>query len=309
MNEALEQLRAEATAAFGVAVRFDEPMREQTLYRIGGPADLFVIARDVELLRRAVAFAVEQALPLFVIGHGSNLLVPGGGLRGLVVRVELRAWRVEGTALAAGAGLGLGQAAQVALDHSLTGLEFGVGIPGTVGGALVMNAGCHGSETGPLVEQVELVDPDGTLRTLGRDECEFGYRTSNLPGRAAAIVGATLRLQPGDRSAIEQRMGEFRAWRADTQPHARPNAGCVFRNPPGDSAGRLIDAAGCKGVRVGGAEVSTVHANFIVNRGDASYGDVTALIEVVRDRVEAKFGVRLKLELVDLGTPREGAVH
>ncbi len=309
MKLALDQLRTEATAAFGDAVRFDEPMRGQTLYRIGGPADVFVIARAVDLLRRAAVFAAERALPLFVIGHGSNLLVPGDGLRGVVVRVEIRTVHVDGTALVAGAGLALGQAAQVALDHSLTGLEFGVGIPGTVGGALVMNAGCHGSETGALVEQVELVEPDGALRTLRRDECEFGYRTSNLPGRAAAIAGATFRLEHADPAEIDQRMGEFRAWRAETQPHARPNAGCVFKNPPGDSAGRLIDAAGCKGVHVGAAEVSTVHANFIVNRGDATYGDVTALIELVRDRVEAKFGVRLALELIDLGTPREGALH
>jgi UDP-N-acetylmuramate dehydrogenase len=309
VRAALETLRAEAAAAFGDAARLDEPMRDHTRYRIGGPADVFVRASSVELLRTAVEFARRYDAPLFVIGHGSNLLVPDEGLRGLVARVEVRTLRVEGTALIAGAGLPLPQAAGAAHEHALTGLEFAVGIPGTVGGALVMNAGCRGSEIGPLVEGAEVVEGDGTLRTLERGECRFGYRSSNLPGEAAAIAGATLRLAHGDRADIERRMDEHRAWRAKAQPHEHPSAGSVFKNPPGDAAGRLIEAAGCKGLRLGGAEVSSVHANFIVNRGDATYADIKALIAAVRERVEAHCGVALELELVDLGDIKEGAAH
>jgi UDP-N-acetylmuramate dehydrogenase len=308
-----DDIRTGAAAAFGDAVVFDERMSAHTLYRIGGPAGLFVTASSTAVLQRAVAFAREHGLPLAVIGHGSNLLVPDDGVRGLVVRVEIKTARVDGTALVAGAGLPLAQAARLALEHALTGLEFTVGIPGTVGGAVVMNAGCHGAEIGALVEQVELVASDGSMRTVARGACAFGYRTSAVPSLGAAVAAATLRLAPGDPAEIEQRMGEFRAWRAEAQPHGRPNAGSVFKNPPGEAAGRLIDQAGCKGLRVGGAEVSTVHANFIVNRDRATYADVKALIETVRERVEATFGVALELELVDLGrtasTRSEGAPH
>ncbi len=309
MRATLEALRTEASAAFGEAVRFDEPMNRHALYRIGGPADLFVHASSVQLLRAAVTFAARYDLPLFVIGLGSNLLVPDEGLRGLVVRADIRTLRVEGTALVAGAGLPLPQAASAAHEHSLSGLEFCIGIPGSIGGALVMNAGCRGSEIGALVERVEIVERDGTLRTLERDECAFGYRSSSLRSRAGAIAGATLRLEPSDPAAIEQRMAEHRAWRAEAQPLEHPSAGSVFKNPLGDTAGRLIDAAGCKGLHAGAAEVSTVHANFIVNRGDATYAHVKALIEIVRERVEAQFGVPLELELVDLGDPGRGAAQ
>lgn len=313
MTEPLDSIRADATATFGEAVAFNERLSGHTLYRIGGPADLFLAADSTAVLQRAVAFAREPDLPLVVIGHGSNLLVPDDGVRGLVVRVEIKTARVDGTALTAGAGLPLSHAARLAHEHALAGLEFSVGIPGTVGGAIVMNAGCHDAEIGALVEQVELVAADGSLRTVGPGECAFGYRTSALPSLGVAVVAATLRLAPGDPAEIERRMGEHRAWRAEAQPHGRPNAGSVFKNPPGDAAGRLIDAAGCKGLRVGDAEVSTVHANFIVNRDKATYADVTALIAAVRERVEAKFGVTLELELVDLGrtvsTSSEGAPH
>ena len=309
MKARLEHLHAPATAAFGEAVSFDEPMARHTLYKIGGPADVFVHATRLGLLRSAVQFAAEHALALHVIGHGSNLLVPDDGVRGLVVRAALTTAHVEGTALTVGAGVALPQAAALAAKHALGGLEFAVGIPGTVGGALVMNAGCHGREIGELVEQVDVVARDGEVRTLARDECRFAYRTSNLREQGVAIAGATLRLVPDDAAAIEQRMGEHRAWRADTQPHGRPNAGCVFKNPPGDAAGRLIDKAGCKGLGVGGAEVSTVHANFIINRDGATYADVTRLIETVRERVAAQFGIRLELELIILGADTEGTAH
>lgn len=302
MRDGSEELRAEAAAVFGEAARFDEPMARHTLYRIGGPVDVFVHATSQALLQAAPVFAATHALPLFVIGLGSNLLVPDGGLYGVVVKVEIETIRVEGAALAAGAGLPLGQAARAALEHALSGLEFCVGIPGSMGGALVMNAGCRGREIGALVERVEVVERDGTLRTIEREECAFSYRSSNLHTFGVAVAGATLRLEPDDAAAIERRMDEHRMWRMSTQPLGLPNAGSVFKNPPGDAAGRLIDAAGCKGLRVGAAEVSDAHANFIVNRGGATCADVSALIETMRTRVEQQFGVPLELELVDLGT-------
>jgi len=303
------ELQAEARAVFGEAARFGEPMARYTLYRIGGPAALFVHATSRALLQAAPVFAAKHELPLFVIGLGSNLLVPDGGLDGVVVRVEIETLRVEGAALAAGAGVPLGQAARAALEHTLSGLEFCVGIPGSMGGALVMNAGCRGCEIGTLVEQVEVVGWDGTLRTVGREACAFSYRSSDLHALGAAVAGATLRLEPDDAAAIERRMDEHRMWRMSTQPLGLPNAGSVFKNPPGDAAGRLIDAAGCKGLRVGGAEVSDAHANFIVNRGGATCADVSALIETMRARVEQQFGVPLELELVDLGAGGKGATR
>ena len=306
MRATLDQLHAKAAGAFGEAARFDEPMAAHTRYQIGGPAGCFVEAASVAMLQAAMTFASENELPLTVIGAGSNLLVPGEGLRGLVVKVDIRTARVEGTALTAGAGLALARAAAVAHEHGLRGLEFGAGIPGSVGGALAMNAGCWGTEIGPLVEQVQVVERSGALRTLGRDECEFAYRSSNLRTLGAAIAEATLKLEPGVPAEIEHLMAEHRAWRATAHPLEHPNAGSVFKNPPDDTAGRLIETAGCKGMRVGAAEVSAKHANFIVNLGGATYADVTGLITLVRARVESQFGVTLELELIDLGTQREG---
>ena len=306
MRATLEARRTEAAAVLGDAVRFDEPMSPHTAYRIGGPAELFVRVSSVPLLQAALAFAARYDLPRFVIGLGTNLLVPDEGLRGLVIKIDINSLRADGAALIVGAGLPLPLAARAAHEHALAGLEFAVGIPGTLGGALIMNAGCRGREIGPLVEQVEVIERDGALRTLERDACTFGYRSSNLRTLAAAVVGATLRLEPDDPAAIARRMKENLAWRTQAQPLQRPNAGSVFKNPPGDAAGRLIEAAGCKGLRAGDAEVSTVHANFIVNHGGATYADVRALIDTVRARVEARLGVPLELELIDLGHLGEG---
>ena len=309
MRVAAEELQSKATAALGEAVRFDEPMSGHTLYRIGGPADVFAQASSVELLQKAMAFAPESGLPVLTIGAGSNLLVPDDGLRAIVVKVDIRTVRVEETALTVGAGLPVAQAAEAAREHALSGLEFCAGIPGTVGGALAMNAGCFGVEIGPLVEHVELVEPGGALRTLGRAECAFAYRSSSLRARGGAIAGATLRLERGDPAEIARRMAEHRAWRAKAHPLEHPSAGSVFKNPPGDKAGRLIEAAGCKGLRASDAEVSPKHANFIVNLGGATYADVRTLIETVRARVEAHSGARLELELIDLGAAVEGAAR
>jgi UDP-N-acetylmuramate dehydrogenase len=309
VRPAVGALQAKAAAALGEGVRFDEPMSRHTMYGIGGPADAFVQATSVEQLEQAMAFASEADIAAVVIGAGSNLLVPDEGLRALVIKVDVRTVRVEGTALTAGAGLPVGQAAETARAHALAGLEFCAGIPGSVGGALAMNAGCFGTEIGSLVEQVEVVGPDGARRTLGRDECEFAYRSSSLRARGGAIAGATLRLAPGDPAEIGRRMAEHRAWRANAHPLDHPSAGSVFKNPPGDKAGRLIEAAGCKGLQVGGAQVSPKHANFIVNLGGATYADVKALIETVRGRVEAQFGVPLELELIDLGGCGQGAAR
>jgi UDP-N-acetylmuramate dehydrogenase len=309
VRPAAEALQARAAAALGDAVRFDEPMSRHTAYRIGGPADAFLQAGSVELLAQAMAFASDAALIPIVVGAGSNLLVPDEGLHALVVKVDVRTVRVEGAALTAGAGVPVAQAAETARAHALAGLEFCAGIPGSVGGALAMNAGCFGTEIGSLVEQVEVVEPDGTRRTLGRDDCEFAYRSSSLRGRGGAIAAATLRLAPGDAAEIGRRMAEHRAWRAKAHPLEHPSAGSVFKNPPGDAAGRLIEAAGCKGLQVGGAQVSPKHANFIVNLGGATYADVKALIEAVRARVETQFGVALELELIDLGGCAQGAAR
>jgi UDP-N-acetylmuramate dehydrogenase len=247
-----------------------------------------------------VAQARRARVPLFVVG-GTNLLIRDGGIRGIVVNLSrLRAIREEsGAVIYAEGGVGMPTLIGYAIRRSLAGLEWAAGIPGTVGGCLMMNAGTRLGEMKDSVKAVRLVSMEGKIRDLPAAAIRFDYRRAHLP--KGIVVGVWLQLQPGIRSEIAKTVKDYLHYRKDTQPLAMPSAGCVFKNPPQDSAGRLLEAAGLKGMRIGDAEVSTKHGNFIVNRGHASAADVMSLIHKVRRLIKQKAGVRLDLELKIVG--------
>jgi UDP-N-acetylmuramate dehydrogenase len=289
-----------AVAGLRGTVRFHAPLKDYTSFHIGGPADVLVEPADVDDVVRLVRQAREQKLPVFVVG-GTNLLIRDQGIRGVVVSLaKLRGIREEpGAVLYAEGGVGMPTLIGYAIRRSLAGLEWAAGIPGTVAGCVVMNAGTRLGEMKDAVKAVRIVTPAGEVIERSAGDIEFGYRRAALP--AGIVVGVWLQLKPGVRSDIEKVVKDYLRYRRDTQPLTLPSAGCVFKNPPNDSAGRLVESAGLKGARVGDAQVSEKHANFIVNRGNASAKDVLALIQKVRGQVARKTGVKLDLELKVVG--------
>ncbi len=292
--------------SFGERVRFDEPLSRHTSFRIGGPADVWVEVADVEEIRRVQAVAAAADLPLFVLGGGTNILVSDRGVRAIVVHLgrplACLDWRANGSGLhvRAGAALPLKRLVTEAIARDLTGLEFAEGIPGTVGGGLLMNAGAFGGEMGNVVEYVDGVDAYGELQRFPRSALRFGYRRFDLPP-GFIVTRLEFLLQPGDRVAIHAKRDDAKRRRAAHQPLGYPNAGSIFKNPPGEYAGRLIEAVGMKGQRHGGAMISDQHANFIVNAGGATAADVHALmIDAARRIWEAK-GIRLEPEIKLVG--------
>jgi UDP-N-acetylmuramate dehydrogenase len=281
-------------------VSFQAPLREYTSFKIGGPADVVVEPADIEDVCLVVQQARARKIPLFVVG-GTNLLIRDGGIRGIVVSlVRLRAIKEEpGNVLYAEGGVGMPTLIGYAIRHSLAGLEWAAGIPGTVAGCVVMNAGTKLGEMKDAVKAVRMVNLKGQIVDLEADQIPFEYRRALLP--RGIVVGVWLQLKRGVRSEIEKVVKDYLHYRRDTQPLAMPSAGCVFKNPPNDSAGRLIEVVGLKGARVGDAEVSTKHANFMVNRGQARAADVIALIGKVRRAIRRRAGVRLDLELKIVG--------
>jgi UDP-N-acetylmuramate dehydrogenase len=290
-------------AALGSRLRVDHPIAPLTTFRIGGPAALFVEAdEDTDLAAVADATAATT-VPVTVIGKGSNVLVSDDGFPGIVVRLG-RGYRWaarDGDVVTAGGSMPLPALAGVALRHGLAGLEFGVAIPATVGGAVRMNAGAHDRSMSEVLEEVDVFSlPEVARRSVPADEAGFAYRRSALP-EGAIVVGARARLRPGEDREIRAAMDEAREWRRRTQPLAEPNCGSVFKNPDGDHAARLVEAVGAKGMRVGGAEVSRKHANFIVAGSGATATDVWALIERVRALVADATGIRLETEVQVIG--------
>jgi UDP-N-acetylmuramate dehydrogenase len=298
-------LAADLHAETGLRGRLAESMAPHTTMRVGGPADLLVEARSTAALAAALAFARRRGVAWLVIGRGSDLVVSDAGIRGMVVVNHATDVRIEGERLIAAAGTPLAKAATVAGSAGLSGLEFGLAIPGSVGGAVWANAGAHGSDVATVIESAELLRSDGEVVTVPPAELGLSYRDSRLKrshGDASDVVlSATFRLSPLAPEAIGAHLDEIRQWRREHQPLTQPSAGSIFRNPEGDSAGRLIDAAGLKGAREGGAMVSPRHANFIVNAGSATAADVRSLAEKVRGTVEARFGVRLVFEVEFVG--------
>jgi UDP-N-acetylmuramate dehydrogenase len=291
-------------------VRQHEPMSRHTTMKAGGEADLLVVPKDVGELRRTVLAAHRAGLPVIVLG-GSNIIVRDGGIAGVVVKLSrLNRIRFIGRdCLEAEAGVLLPRLARAAARAGLSGLEFAIGIPGTVGGSIVMNAGTREGELAPRVEAVTMMRLDGELVTLERDTLHFRYRRAELP--QGCVVSARFALKPAPAAEIETTMKRMLGVRTATQPLHSPSAGCVFKNPPGDSAGRLIEAAGLKGYRIGDAQVSERHANFIINRGHARAHDILMLIRHVGRQVERQFGVTLELEVKIIGRSArpKGAPH
>lgn len=284
-------------------VRLDEPMAKHTTFRIGGPADAMVSPGSAEELGRVLAFARAQKVPFIIIGRGSNLLVRDGGIRGIVVRIAegMDNVQTDGPRIFAEAGISLSVLAKKAASLSLAGLEFAAGIPGSLGGALAMNAGAYGGEMKDVVEWVESMDAAGEVRRRSNAEMAFSYRHSVLQETGEIALRAGLLLAAGDRKEIEARMKELNDRRQANQPLTLPSAGSVFKRPEGHYTGPMIQECGLKGCRVGGAEVSTLHANFIVNTGGATAADVLTLIERVRETVHGRYGVWLEPEVRVIG--------
>lgn len=266
-------------------------------WRIGGLAETVCWPESEEELREIWLKCQEQGIPFRLFGRGSNVLFPDEGLPGVTVISTGLAQSVwDSERVTVGAGYSLARLSQEAADRGLTGLEFARGIPGTVGGAVVMNAGAHGGSIQDILEEVKILAPEGEVQRLAKEDIQFGYRECSLRDQAIVLEGV-FHLKPGDPDVIQATMSENLARRKATQPLELPNAGSVFRNPPGGSAGRLIEEAGWKGKRLGGAQVSSKHANFIVNQGNATARDVLALIREIQKDVHHQFGVELKTEV------------
>ena len=299
MNPIVEALSAFAESR---QILENEPMSRHTTFRVGGPADVMFLPESEEQVVQALSLAREAQVPVIIIGNGSNLVVRDGGIRGLVIALGegmAAIVRVEHT-VSALAGASLARVSAYAQASGLSGLEFASGIPGTLGGGCAMNAGAYGGQLSDVLIDARVL-LNGELRTLTAEAMQMGYRTS-LPLREGGVVlSARFALTPDDPEAIAARMRELNARRRDKQPLDRPSAGSTFKRPEGYFAGALIEQAGLKGRRVGGAQVSEKHAGFIVNAGDATAADILALIGVVQDEVEARFGVRLETEVRVLG--------
>lgn len=293
----------------GVKTVRDEPLARFTTMRVGGPADLFATAHNVFELRSLVRFARARAIPHLLLGRGSNVVIADAGVRGLVIQVRAEGARVDGTRYHAEAGVPMARAATETQKAGLAGLEYGLAIPGTVGGAVWANAGAHESETAHVLESATVLLADGTEAVLPAAELGFAYRHSRFKDAPPAadgspgelVLAAVFHLAPADAGAIKARLDDIRRWRQAHQPLGLPSAGSVFRNPPGDSAGRIVDALGLKGLRVGGASVSARHANFIVNDQRGTASDVRRLAERVRATVRDALGLELVFEIEFLG--------
>jgi UDP-N-acetylmuramate dehydrogenase len=285
-------------------VKEDEPLASRTSFGIGGPAGFFLELARPEAIEKAIDGCRERGIPYLLLGAGTNLLVADKGVEGLVVRVVNREHEIDGTRVRAGAGLKMMRLARIVADAGLRGFEFAIGVPGTVGGAVYQDAGCWGKELREvLVEAEGYVPGEGTRRWTPAD-LGLGYRTSALRDgqlKGALVVSATVQLQRGDGEEAKQLMAKLTRERNETQPIKTKNCGSVFKNPSGDSAGRLVQAAGLKGAREGAAVVSTLHGNFIVNEGGAKASDVRRLIERVMTEVKRRFNVQLEPEVEMVG--------
>lgn len=283
-------------------VRLDEPMARHTSFGLGGPVDVFVEPPDAESFRDCASLLAHHEVPTMLLGKGTNVLVRSGGLDGAVLTGAEAFSEIARTdrGVRAGSGVGLPRLLNFCVDEGLAGLEGLAGIPGSAGGAVVMNAGSFGVSMGDRLDGVTVSFPGKGSSYVRRDEMEIGYRSAALP-TGAMIEEVDLALTEDEPDAIRARQQDTIEKKWKTQPSNMRSAGCVFRNPPGDSAGRMLDEAGLKGTRVGGAVVSDLHANFVLNDRGASADDVEELIELIRGRVEERFGVRLELEVEVVG--------
>jgi UDP-N-acetylmuramate dehydrogenase len=279
-------------------VRFNEPLKEHTSLKIGGRIEYFIEPADSQVLKELLLRLKIAGLEVRVLGAGSNILAGDGLLKAAAIRLSSPAFKGimrDGSVLYAGSGLPLSQMLSFSVKQGLSGLEFLSGIPGTLGGALVMNAGIPGREIGDLVENIAAMDYNGRIKILSGRQIKFAYRSSNLSRQI--VLGAAFRLQPGNRRQIEAQVKRYFRRRRLSQDYRRPSAGCIFRNPPGFSAGKLIELCGLKGKTIGAAGVSWRHANFILNLGGARAAEVMELMRLIKQEVRRRFGINLQLEV------------
>lgn len=281
----------------------DEPMKAHTTFKIGGTADYFSCPDNIKAISGIIKLCKEYNIPYFVMGNGSNLLISDDGIDGVVICIEdaISNIRIKEDTVVAGAGVLLSKLAKNARDNSLSGLEFASGIPGTLGGAIYMNAGAYGGEMKDIVKSVKYLDDGGNEKRIDIDELEFGYRKSFFSNKNYIILESELKLDKGNIDEISEKMNELMKKRNSKQPVEMPSAGSVFKRPEGHFAGTLIEEAGLKGYSVGGAEVSEKHAGFIVNKGNATAKDVMDLVEHIQKTVREKFGVELVPEIKLVG--------
>ena len=280
-----------------------EPMAGHVTFRVGGPADYYVRVSDAKELKAVIALCRERQIPWFVLGNGSNLLVGDGGIRGVVLEIQrdYAEVKVEGTKITAQAGALLSKIAAVALREHLTGFEFAAGIPGTIGGACVMNAGAYGGELKDVLKEVKVMTPEGEEKSLPAEELQLGYRTSVIPEKGYIVLEATLELKEGKQEEIKAVMDDLKERRIDKQPLEYPSAGSTFKRPEGYFAGKLIQDAGLRGFQVGGAQVAEKHCGFVINKDHATAADILELICQVQKKVQADFGVQLETEVKKIG--------
>lgn len=299
-----EEMRQKFIEIFGNnRVLFDEPMSQHTTFRIGGPADVFVMPENYEQIREVLRLCREEKLPFFVLGNGSNLLVSDSGYRGVIIQMDrnMEEIRLDGEEIHACAGALLSSVAVAARNASLTGFEFAGGIPGTIGGAAVMNAGAYGGELKDVLKEVTVMTREGEILTIPAEKMEMGYRTSIIKTAGYLVLEAVISLKKGDEEAIRATMKDLSERRTEKQPLDYPSAGSTFKRPEGYFAGKLIMDSGLRGYRVGGAQVSEKHCGFVINAGGATAEDVRTLMDHVIRVVREKYGVTLEPEVKFLG--------
>lgn len=281
----------------------NELMARHTTFRIGGPADYFLIPDDKEQVRRIIEICKEENMPYYIIGNGSNLLVSDKGYRGVVIQLYTRMAeiRADGENIHAQAGASLAKIAAAALREELTGFEFAAGIPGTLGGACIMNAGAYGGEMKDVLEEVTVLTKEGEIRVISKENLDMGYRTSAAAKNGDTVLEAVIKLEKGEKNKIQARMEELKEKRISKQPLEYPSAGSTFKRPEGYFAGKLIQDAGLRGYRIGGAMVSEKHCGFVINAGGATAADVDALIKYISQKVNEHAGVTLEPEVKRLG--------
>ena len=281
----------------------NEPMKRHTTYKIGGPCDVMLVPESVEQLLELIDICNKNGIPFYVMGNGSNLLVKDGGIRGAVIKVsnKMSDISIDASTVKAQAGALLGTIVRKAYENSLSGLEFAAGIPGSFGGAVTMNAGAYGGDMKQIVKRILVCDRSGNCFTIEKDELMFGYRQSVIRQKDLIILSGEMELSEADRTDVKEKMDVLAAKRKAMQPLSQPSCGSVFKRPEGHFIGKLIEDAGLKGTAVGGAEVSQLHANFIVNVNNATARDVLELIEVVKERVKDTFGINIETEVIVIG--------
>ena len=281
----------------------EEPMKKHTTFRVGGNADYFVVPKTEEEVKNVVSLCKSEEMPYFILGNGSNLLVGDKGYRGVIIQIckEMNQIEVQGTSLLVQAGALLSKVGSAALKVGLTGFEFASGIPGTMGGAVFMNAGAYGGEMKDILAEVTVLDERGEVRVLKKEELGLGYRTSAVAKKGYVVLSARVELQSGDKKKIEARMQELKVQRTTKQPLEYPSAGSTFKRPEGYFAGKLISDSGLRGFQVGGAQVSEKHCGFVINKENATASDIVELMNQVIEKVQNEFGVTLEPEVRKLG--------